>query len=1343
MKLRALLISTVMICAAMTVLSIPPTPLIASAPMVNDDPLPGNAPVPKDYEMDVLGGEFAVVGIRPQAGDDFDLEVYTDTSFSTLIDSSTTSGDAVDLVVLEKDTWTSPPTKGVRVTKGSTSYVIEMENEMDSHTTADTWTGTMDEFPGNPVLDLGPLESWDDHYVYSPSVLFDGTTYHMWYGGNNNPTRRIGYATSPDGITWTKFSGNPVLDVGSPGLWDDEFVYWPSVIFDGTTYHMWYAGGSGSSWQIGYASSSDGISWTKSPSNPILGPGPGGTWDDYWVFSPEIHFDGTVYHMWYTGYDGSIRRIGYATSTDRITWTKYPGNPVLDVGPSGSWDDFYASVPQIVIVGGTYHMVYTGHDGSTFRLGYASSTDGINWVKEPSNPILYFGPTGSWDDRHLLYPDILYDGSKLHMWYSGGDGSNIRIGYASVTDIGGWMKYSGNPVLNVGPSSWDSQHVRTPSVIFDGNKYHMWYTGFGNSVIKTGYADSTDGINWNKYSGNPVLDLGPGGSFDDRGAFSPYVLYDGTMFHLWYAGEDGSTTTRIGYASSADGINWNKYSGNPVINIGSPGSWDDDAVYPDTVIFDGATYHMWYTGDDGPTHRTGYATSPDGVTWTKPNLGIFDYGGNSNNNIVLNLGVPGSWEDQHVYRPAVLYDGSEYKMWYGGGDSSTIKTGYAESIDGINWHKYSGNPVIDNGPSGSFDDRHTTPSTILFDGYTYHNWYTANDGSTYRIGYATSTSVWAKFTARSEVLDAYEITGLNSGSSYTIDLEVPSTADLDMFIYDSTGGRDDAVVSSTNIGSGFAESIAFTAPSSGDYLLVITNENGGSGEYTIRPGSSPPPVADAGEDQTVDEGGTVILEGSGSKAGGGLVNKEGLVSYWKFDEGIGDTAFDFQDGNDGEVHGSLWITGQVNDALQFDGYNDYVDCGDDNSLKTSGSLTVETWVKYSGYTGASGTGIFPNIVSNADYALSSHKHDWKGFFLSSVRNYPDPSRNGKIRFSVLNPNEGEQIQSPGKYDDGKWHYIAGVFEPSSHISLFVDGEMVASRSTTFSSFTPGTFPLSIGRGSENDVYHYFGGSIDEVAIYERALNQDEIRCHYNNSLLGKGYFEGSCGSPKITSYEWDFDSDGIFDYQETPYSAPDGTFDGKTTHIYGDNGDFVATLRVTDETNQTDTDTCNITVLNVDPTTDMESPTMDVEISLRMAGSKWSNAEMTLYEEDQAIGFLEVERWPGNPDNNPTNGDPVIPVSLDLTKNYSAIVTYDPYPDSGDAIRGDQPNNGKDKQNNAGNPVWVVVRFPNGSEERAHHTFNTQQSKKRGSTHPILRTQEAMILNWPIHMEHSWFLRII
>jgi hypothetical protein len=202
----------------------------------------------------------------------------------------------------------------------------------------------------------------------------------------------------------------------------------------------------------------------------------------------------------------------------------------------------------------------------------------------------------------------------------------------------------------------------------------------------------------------------------------------------------------------------------------------------------------------------------------------------------------------------------------------------------------------------------------------------------------------------------------------------------------------------------------------------------------------------------------------------------------------------------------------------------------------------------------------------------------------------------------------------------------------------------------------------------------------------------------------------------IVSYEWDFDASVDSDSDGNPTNDIDAT--GPTpTHIYGDDGVYVATLKVTDNDNLSATDICNITVLNVNPNASLDSILMDVKIDLRVAGSKWSNVGMTLYEDDVEIGYLEEERWPGNPDDNPTYENPGFPTTLDLTKSYNAIVTYDPYPDSGDEIRGDQPNNGKDKQNNAGNPVWVIMKFPNGSEERIHHTFNTQQSKKRGSDH--------------------------
>lgn len=180
----------------------------------------------------------------------------------------------------------------------------------------------------------------------------------------------------------------------------------------------------------------------------------------------------------------------------------------------------------------------------------------------------------------------------------------------------------------------------------------------------------------------------------------------------------------------------------------------------------------------------------------------------------------------------------------------------------------------------------------------------------------------------------------------------------------------------------------------------------------------------------------------------------------------------------------------------------------------------------------------------------------------------------------------------------------------------------------------------------------------------------------------------------ITTYEWDFDSnDGL--WWETGASS-DST-SPTPTHIYGDDGVFVATLRVTDNDNLTATDICNITVLNANPIVEIESVTMDVEIGLRVAGRKYNDVGMAFFEDGISIGYVSIERIPGSPDDQMA----WIPISIDFSKSYIATVTYVP----------------EDPQNIGANPVWVYIKSQSGSIKKIHHTFNVQQSKKRDSDH--------------------------
>jgi len=197
----------------------------------------------------------------------------------------------------------------------------------------------------------------------------------MWYTGLSGTRANIGYTTSPDGINWTKYAGNPVLNVGSAGSWEED-VLSPCVYFDGANYHMWYEGANWPSSSIGYATSPDGLAWTKYAGNPVL-IGKAGNWDYPRVEGPAIYFDGTNYHMWYSGASGSwLWQIGYATSVDGISWTKFGNNPVLDKGAPGEWDDQFAAFGTVVVdtVDHLFKMWYGGErENGSVKIGYATA----------------------------------------------------------------------------------------------------------------------------------------------------------------------------------------------------------------------------------------------------------------------------------------------------------------------------------------------------------------------------------------------------------------------------------------------------------------------------------------------------------------------------------------------------------------------------------------------------------------------------------------------------------------------------------------------------------------------------------------------------------------------------------------------------------------------------------------------------------------------------------------------------------------------------------------------------------------------------------------------------------
>ena len=288
------------------------------------------------------------------------------------------------------------------------------------------------EYGVNPILRLGGAGEWDDSHINNADVIYNGEKYEMWYSGSDGNVFRIGYAYSDNGLDWIKYSGNPVLDIEDVGAWSNYDLSGPSVLYDGSTYKMWFSAAENSSkGRIGYASSIDGINWDVLP-DPVLQTGSSGEWDEYFVYAPTVIYNGIYYEMWYEGLDDSNYRIGYATSTDGINWSKYSGNPVLDVGSNGEWDSRHAARACVIFDGSEYKMWYSGFALTTYwQIGYASSSNGTDWTKYGGNPILNREMTGSWNTLHVLGPSVLINGTQYKMWFSGSDGVNERIGYAT------------------------------------------------------------------------------------------------------------------------------------------------------------------------------------------------------------------------------------------------------------------------------------------------------------------------------------------------------------------------------------------------------------------------------------------------------------------------------------------------------------------------------------------------------------------------------------------------------------------------------------------------------------------------------------------------------------------------------------------------------------------------------------------------------------------------------------------------------------------------------------------------------------------------------------------------
>lgn len=234
-------------------------------------------------------------------------------------------------------------------------------------------------FEGNPLFAGTGRGTWDDRIRERGFLLREGGLWRLWYTGYD-PARggamALGYATSPDGLSFTRHPGNPVFDE----LWTEDVF----VLQHAGGYQMFAEGEHDIAHRL---TSDDGVSWhaagrldVRTRSGAPLSPGAYGT--------PTVFVKDDTWHLFYERGD---KGIWLATSRDLKLWTNVSDEPVIALGPA-AYDLHAVALNQVIRYQGRYYGVYHANADPRWKGPWttclAVSDDLVRWEKYPGNPVI-------------------------------------------------------------------------------------------------------------------------------------------------------------------------------------------------------------------------------------------------------------------------------------------------------------------------------------------------------------------------------------------------------------------------------------------------------------------------------------------------------------------------------------------------------------------------------------------------------------------------------------------------------------------------------------------------------------------------------------------------------------------------------------------------------------------------------------------------------------------------------------------------------------------------------------------------------------------------------------------
>jgi hypothetical protein len=262
------------------------------------------------------------------------------------------------------------------------------------------------------------------------------------------------------------------------------------------------------------------VSFGPPTAHPVLAGTGADTWDRKMRERGWVMREGGQWHLWFTGYNDArsdSRFLGYATSADGLTWTRWPGNPLTTDG----WVEDMC----VVRAGGSYYMFAEGRDDIAHLL---TSTDRVHWqergdldIRQVNGQPISAGPRGT--------PAAWFEDGTWWLFY---ERSDLAVFVATSKDMKAWTNVTDDPVIARGPEAYDRYAVAVDQIIKYEGRYFAYYhaSAMPNwGEWSTCLAMSGDLVHWTKYPGNPVLRVNPA----MPGASSAMVVRDGTRFRLY------------------------------------------------------------------------------------------------------------------------------------------------------------------------------------------------------------------------------------------------------------------------------------------------------------------------------------------------------------------------------------------------------------------------------------------------------------------------------------------------------------------------------------------------------------------------------------------------------------------------------------------------------------------------------------------------------------------------------------------------------------------------------------------------------------------------------------------